>query len=186
MTGIAPLSTDQIDADSPIIEDTLIKLRDNPLAMFEGAPGAPKLQDLALVQATAGTSFPVYKDANFYELDFGNTLSGENSKYNNISTLLAHRGGEYTVTIDVKGYSTEEVGFRIYKNGVAFGALHTALPPTGVITEYTWTEALQFSAGDLVELRGVHGGVTGYESYNGHITVSSGVFVPGFKKISLL
>jgi len=42
MTGYAALSGTQIDADSPLIEDTFTKLRDNPLAMFEGAAGSPK------------------------------------------------------------------------------------------------------------------------------------------------
>lgn len=48
MTDYATLPTAQIDSDSALIEDTMLKLRDNPLAMFEGASGAPRLQSAAI------------------------------------------------------------------------------------------------------------------------------------------
>lgn len=38
------LSDSQIDGDSPLIADTLFKLRDNPIAIANGDPGAPRIQ----------------------------------------------------------------------------------------------------------------------------------------------
>lgn len=37
-----------VDPDAPITSDLMYALRDNPIAMFEGAPGAPRLADAAL------------------------------------------------------------------------------------------------------------------------------------------
>jgi hypothetical protein len=62
MTGYAALSGTQIDADSPLIEDTFTKLRDNPLAMFEGAAGSPRLQT-AGINDSAVTAAKIAADA---------------------------------------------------------------------------------------------------------------------------
>ena len=51
MTGYTGITTAQIDSDSPIVEATLTALRDDPLAMFEGAAGAPRLQTAAMDSA---------------------------------------------------------------------------------------------------------------------------------------
>lgn len=42
-----------VDPDAPITSELMYRLRDNPLGMFEGASGAPKLQDAALATGAA-------------------------------------------------------------------------------------------------------------------------------------
>lgn len=37
-----------VDPDAPVTSDLMYALRDNPIAMFEGASGAPRLADAAL------------------------------------------------------------------------------------------------------------------------------------------
>lgn len=37
-----------VDPDAPVTSDLMYALRDNPIAIAEGAPGAPRIQDAAL------------------------------------------------------------------------------------------------------------------------------------------
>ena len=52
MTAYVAIANGEIDQDSPGTQPLFTALRDNPLAMFEGASGAPRLLDAAL-DATA-------------------------------------------------------------------------------------------------------------------------------------
>jgi hypothetical protein len=54
MTTYTAISAGEIDADSPITADLMSKLRDNPIAITEGASGAPKISAAAL-NLTANT-----------------------------------------------------------------------------------------------------------------------------------
>ena len=54
MTSYVAVSNGEIDADSPITADLMSKLRDNPIAITEGASGAPKVMRAAL-NMTANT-----------------------------------------------------------------------------------------------------------------------------------
>jgi len=48
MTDYNPIPDNILEPDDPIPADLGIRWRDNPIAMFEGAPGAPRLQLAAL------------------------------------------------------------------------------------------------------------------------------------------
>ncbi|NBW12552.1 MAG: hypothetical protein EBR82_31455, partial [Caulobacteraceae bacterium] len=48
MTSYTTIPDATFLASKPILGSTGIAMRDNPLAMFEGATGAPRLQPLAL------------------------------------------------------------------------------------------------------------------------------------------
>jgi hypothetical protein len=54
MTSYVAVANGEIDADSPITADLMTKLRDNPIALSEGAAGAPKVMRAAL-NLTANT-----------------------------------------------------------------------------------------------------------------------------------
>ena len=47
MTKYTAIGNSEVDTDSPITESLITRLRDNPLAQFEGAAGAPKIADAA-------------------------------------------------------------------------------------------------------------------------------------------
>lgn len=44
MTDYLPIANSEVDANSPITETLMTRLRDNPLAIGEGSPGAPNIQ----------------------------------------------------------------------------------------------------------------------------------------------
>lgn len=48
MTTYVAIPNGDIDQDSPVTQPLFTALRDNPIAMFEGDPTAPKLADAAL------------------------------------------------------------------------------------------------------------------------------------------
>jgi hypothetical protein len=48
MTAYTVISNSDIDQDSPVTQELVTALRDNPLAIAEGAPGAPKVSKFAL------------------------------------------------------------------------------------------------------------------------------------------
>lgn len=65
MTDYNTIANGDVDADSPLNTTLLTRLRDNPLALFEGATGAPRLQtagiaDDAVVSDKIDLSFGAY------------------------------------------------------------------------------------------------------------------------------
>ena len=56
MTDYNPIPDNILEPDDPISADLGIRWRDNPIAMFEGAPGAPNLQFAALGTLVAGST----------------------------------------------------------------------------------------------------------------------------------
>lgn len=48
MTTYTAITSGEIDPDSPITNSLMTKLRDNPIAITEGASGAPKIQTAAI------------------------------------------------------------------------------------------------------------------------------------------
>ena len=82
MTDFSAIPSGDVDPDSPLTTGLVIKLRDNHLAQFEGAAGAPKLQSAAidnnavdtpaLAAAAAGRS----ELANMTTTDAGSYSSG--------------------------------------------------------------------------------------------------------------
>lgn len=48
MTGYNTILDTEIDPDSPITTTLIARLRDNPIALAEGSPGAPKVQQAAI------------------------------------------------------------------------------------------------------------------------------------------
>lgn len=45
-----------VDPDAPVTSDLMYALRDNPIAIAEGAPGAPRIADAALNSTLAGVT----------------------------------------------------------------------------------------------------------------------------------
>ena len=63
MTDYNPIPDNILEPDDPIPADLGIRWRDNPIAMFEGAPGAPNLQFAALGTLVAGSTIRSRVDA---------------------------------------------------------------------------------------------------------------------------
>jgi len=56
MTTFTTIADGEIDVSSPITESVLTRLRDNPIAITEGATGAPKIQTAAIQDGAVTTS----------------------------------------------------------------------------------------------------------------------------------
>ena len=57
MTTYSTIADGQIDQDSPITQPLMTALRDNPIAIAEGAAGAPKIADKVIYEDTAVSSW---------------------------------------------------------------------------------------------------------------------------------
>lgn len=136
MADYAELPTTQIDADSPLIEDTLIKLRENPLAMFEGSPGAPRLQLIAIAGPVAGSNYFASR-----------TISTDDAPWSLAFQWRAARPGTVRAEIQLSAGLSEESRGRIYINGVAVGALRSATYGAPSTT----TEDFTVSTGDFLQ-----------------------------------
>ena len=56
MTSYIAIANAEVDPNSPITADLMTKLRDNPIAMGEGASGAPKVYGSAMYGPAAGNT----------------------------------------------------------------------------------------------------------------------------------
>jgi hypothetical protein len=65
MTTYAAIANGDIDQDSAITQPLMTALRDNPIALAEGASGAPRISLLALERLTAG-NVVIGEDLNTY------------------------------------------------------------------------------------------------------------------------
>ncbi len=106
----ATLSDAQIDGDSPLIADTLFKLRDNPEAIALGLSGATRIQDAALDTGSATSAGQTWVNARIAAGSLGqgklNTSMGEVSASNSSYTSLVLPGGEYGFYPQVRGSGT--------------------------------------------------------------------------------
>lgn len=60
MTDYLPIAASDIDRDSPVNQPLMTALRDNPIAIAEGASGAPRVQLAALPTLTAGSTVKLH------------------------------------------------------------------------------------------------------------------------------
>ena len=58
MTTYSPIANGSVDAGSPIDESLVTALRDNPIAIAEGASGAPAIASTAVLLEAGITAFP--------------------------------------------------------------------------------------------------------------------------------
>lgn len=76
MASYVAINNSEIDPDSPITADLMTKLRDNPLAISEGATGAPLISG-ALVKITATTEIGSFIFARGSStINYGDSVAG--------------------------------------------------------------------------------------------------------------
>lgn len=179
----ATLSDSQIDGDSPLIADTLFKLRDNPIAIANGDPGAPRIVQGALALPGAGTVLlQAWSDA-----AFGLSFASEGSALTSgtgyqlvpfasvgVSTdnFVAQRDGTISVRVGINRTSGSNPAYaRVYRNGVAYGSVQT-VTTSGL---QLFFESLDFVAGDSIQL---YGDRNGNESVGYLISIYGGYYDP--------
>ncbi|MEO1108256.1 MAG: hypothetical protein AAFX90_10070 [Pseudomonadota bacterium] len=78
MTTYTAIPNDDVDQDSPVNQTLMTLLRDNPIAITEGAAGAPRILDLALdtTVTTTGTSWVRLRYAATFHNNVGSLVLG--------------------------------------------------------------------------------------------------------------
>ena len=170
MTSYITITDAETDPEAPLTSELAKKWRDNPIALAEGAIGAPRIYSLAFAPVAAGDVVidKLTPQGLTVELvSFGSAGSASGT----VSSAYVKDTGVYTVintgTIRIKGTvsgstsgsaSFSSPAFRIYKNGTLSSS------PTG-----TFSVDLSVTAGDQIYF----GGTIGYSigSSGGSVTL---------------
>lgn len=86
MTDYTSIADSQIDPKAPVTSELMTALRDNPIAIAEGAAGAPKIADKVIYEDTAVSSWVTVTGLGdfsgcFVDLYFSITAQPEGIKY---------------------------------------------------------------------------------------------------------
>ena len=142
MTSYITIPNTSIDPNSPVTSDLMTYLRDNPIAITEGATGAPRIQALAMYSPAAGNNKLVDFIQGFGE-QYGSTGSAS-VKQSYFTAVVACTIRVYlTFTISTSGTGTGSVS--IYKNGASVQSWPTG--QTGVTVDVT------LAIGDTLHIR---------------------------------
>lgn len=139
MTSYVAIPNGDIDQDSPVTQPLMTALRDNPIAITEGAVGAPRIVGAAMFAPSAGAV--VQRNC----LPFGTeTVASTGSASSNIAasvfTALVACTVQFRVTCSITAVGTTDL--RIFKNAAAVQTYTTS--QTGATTNVT------LAAGDNV------------------------------------
>jgi len=143
-----------IDPDSPFTTGLATSYRENVIAAFEGASGAPRSVEESVNEITAGSA---YRYA--YQPDETLTV---NITYTRVTdSIVAPRSGPYQVVFDLKRTSatTGTAYGRVYKNASIGYSGDTATGTEQTNTTDTWvtkTETLTLNAGDILSIYAKH------------------------------
>lgn len=136
----------------PITSSQGLALRDNPIAIAEGAAGAPRITNLAHPEFAVGTEVLDYVTPWGVDVPIGFNAGGGGSGtiFEYYWSFTGMRGGALRVTANIKVSSASQVArMAILRNGVVLGEL----------TSNSTSDDLQvldflFSAGDQIMVRG--------------------------------
>lgn len=150
MTAYVAIPNGDIDQDSPVSQPLMQALRDNPLAMFEGAVGAPRLMAAAHPTFAAGTLdlLNVYGTAVTFGESFTSAGSASGTAYTEEFRFCALNAGGMRASVDMnKGTGIASV-MRVLRNGTVLSTVTNTTTTYGVQTiDFT------FSQGDVIQLQ---------------------------------
>ena len=118
MADWTTIADTQVDPDAPVTSELGYAWRDNPIAIAEGASGAPRITQSALLAPVAGTAYTVLPDTNINV-----TTASPTATY--ISRGVCIRGGVVTVTVTNNSGSTCQVSGGTPTYTVSAGATNT-------------------------------------------------------------
>lgn len=143
MTAYTSVADSEIDPESPGTTTLFTKLRDNPIAITEGASGAPKIQTAALVDHVSSTA------AYIYSHEPGLYVQAFTASYIKQAEFTIGRDGIVSVTFKIWTSSASWIAYgRIYVNGVAVGTERTTASTSGAV----FTEDITISKDDKIQL----------------------------------
>jgi hypothetical protein len=153
MTTYATIGNGEIDGESPITDTLMSRLRDNPLAMFEGSTGAPRLSGFAVARLNNGLGALTISAADTYALQYGLVQTSGILVTSSGTDQVAHtyQMSHYSGTVRCKASHSSASGtstLSIYRNGTLLTSFTTtsASPVARVADSFC-------NAGDVIEWR---------------------------------
>jgi hypothetical protein len=152
MTSYTAIADTEIDAESPVTEELMTRLRDNPIAIGEGATGAPRIwgsgvarpQDMPVLTVAAASTVDVSTSC---DVTTG-TTSTNSPTYTAARTWLVHSvTGSVRISATLTSSGGAQVNARAYKNGVQQGSTTSTNTATSVSWDVTTVPT------DTLELR---------------------------------
>jgi len=147
MTAYNPIADSQADPESPIDTVLAISWRDNPIAMFEKASGAPQLADgyveqKMMADSTSQSTHYAYANARetYTIVDI--------TSYTKVVDFKVSRDGIVNVTFDLRSTTFNDAFGRIYVDGVDVGTIRNN--PTDTFVNYK--EDITVTRGQSVQL----------------------------------
>jgi len=140
-----------IDPDSPFTTGLATSYRENVIAAFEGASGAPRSVEESVNEITAGSSYRIGLaiSAGADSVETGIVYTTQNL------SITVPRSGTYQVTFEIKQTGASTAYGKIYRNAsisysgdVAFGTEQSTTSASYV----TKIESLTLNAGDMLTL----------------------------------
>ena len=139
MTTYTAITNGQIDQDSPITQPLLTAMRDNPIAITEGATGAPRIVGLAAATIDLMPLLTV-SAADTYSLGFAMDFTAGNSSASSIfyvtaatiDIVRATGSARFTAQHYIDATDSTTSGLRLMKNGTQV-ALWTTTSPQPVL-----------------------------------------------------
>jgi hypothetical protein len=143
MATFTTIPDTDLDADSPITENLMLALRDNPLAIASGDAAAPKIQDEAFTEPpspplTAGNNI-IFRSSTEKQVI--------HNSYAVVKIISSPGSGTIRTRFQALTGIAEAAAAKIYINGVAAG---TARSLTNTFLEFT--QDFTVSKGDNIEV----------------------------------
>jgi hypothetical protein len=97
MTSYTAIANGDIDQDSPVTQPLVTALRDNPIAIAEGASGAPRIEPIAFAAnyytaGAIGTYVWARRTTGSTDVAFGDTLAGSSLSPTSAAYFIADSG----------------------------------------------------------------------------------------------
>jgi hypothetical protein len=152
MATFTTIPDTDLDADSPITENLMLALRDNPLAIAQGDVSAPKIALSSLAEKIPTSYFTNYTSGSWVEAynhnTYGLTEFPAAPTLFTAGRLKMSRSGTVTSVFTLQGSNGAYIVYgRVYKNGVAVGTTRSVAGTTA-----TFTENISVSAGDELQV----------------------------------
>lgn len=135
MADWTTIADTQVDPDAPVTSELGYAWRDNPIAIAEGASGAPRITHSALLAPVAGTAYTVLPYTNLNV-----TTASPTSTY--VSRGVCIRGGVVTVTVTNNSGSTCQVSGGTPGYTVSAGTTDTRAVTIGAFQNLTFLTTL--------------------------------------------
>ena len=157
MTDYTQINDTEIDPDAPIPSLLGYRWRDNPIAMFEGASGAPRIQADAFPDFAVGAVEIINWTPPANAIFTYSRPSGSNGQGERGTAMFyqAIKAGSLRLSVEINktgAFTGGGDGIRLYKNNTLIASLNATT------SWATYTSDFTFAAGDLIEA---------------HVTVSS-------------